>query len=184
MSPTSKPEILLYNRFLSYLIWQSIPSTLIFILSFFLLPQTPFWSLVPFLTFHFIFSVSLSLVSSPSPHPIFLNLKLSLTFLLFITASALSGSVAALSFSGFNAFGRLGLRGFLVGLIFGFHYVVKRRWVLDFPIIQVKLFNQMGFIKFSFFFLRLFAEADFGNFVCLFAASSFLQLQDGDSFGC
>ncbi|KAI5447567.1 uncharacterized protein LOC127079948 [Lathyrus oleraceus] len=137
MSPTpSKPEILLNNRFLSYLIWQSIPSTLIFLFSFFLLPETPFWSFLPFLTFQFIFSVSLSFVSSPSSHPIFLNFKLSLTFLLFITASALSGSVAALSFSGFNSFGRVGLRGFLVGLIFGFHYVFKRRWVLEFPIIQ------------------------------------------------
>ncbi|CAI8590889.1 unnamed protein product [Vicia faba] len=137
MSPTpSKPEILLNNRFLSYLIWQSIPSTLIFIFSFFLLPQTPFWSFLPFLTFQFLFSVSLSFVSSPSSHPIFLNFKLSLTFLLFITASAFSGSVAALSLSGFNDSGRVGLRGFLVGLIFGFHYVFKRRWVLEFPIIQ------------------------------------------------
>ncbi|KAL5073203.1 hypothetical protein RYX36_012187, partial [Vicia faba] len=84
----------------------------------------------------FLFSVSLSFVSSPSSHPIFLNFKLSLTFLLFITASTFSGLVAALSLFGFNDSGRVGLRGFLAGLIFGFHYVFKRRWVLEFPIIQ------------------------------------------------
>lgn len=176
MSPTpSKPEILLYNRFLSYLIWQSIPSSLIFLFSLFLLPETPFWSFLPFLTFQLIFSVSLSFVSSPSSHPIFLNFKLSLTFLLFITASALSGSVAALSFSGFNSLGRVGLRGFLVGLIFGFHYVFKRRWVLEFPIIQVKLLNQMGFIKFWFCLFVIVCRNWFW-LLCLCAASSFLQL--------
>jgi hypothetical protein len=32
--------------------------------------------------------------------------------------------------------------------MFGFHYVFKRRWVLEFPIIQVMLLYQLGFIKF------------------------------------
>lgn len=151
MSPTtSNPQSILNNRFLSYLIWQSIPSTLIFIFSFSFLPKTPLWSFLPFITFQFLFSVTLSFISSASSHPIFLprRLKLSLTFLLFVTASAFSGSVAALSLFGFNDFGRVGLRGFLVGSMFGFHYVFKRRWVLEFPIIQVQLFDQMGFIKF------------------------------------
>ncbi|XP_045805741.1 uncharacterized protein LOC123898771 [Trifolium pratense] len=137
-TPSSKPETILNKRFLSYLLWQSIPSTFIFIFSFSLLPKTPFWSFLPFIIFQFIFSVTLSSISSPSPHPIFLprNLKLSLTFFLFVIASAFSGSVAALSLFGFNDIGRVGFRGFLVGLMFGFHYVFKRRWVLEFPIIQ------------------------------------------------
>ncbi|KAL5068073.1 hypothetical protein RYX36_018960 [Vicia faba] len=43
-------------------------TTLIFIFSFFLLPQTPFWSFLPFLTFQFLFSVSLSFPSlKPKP---------------------------------------------------------------------------------------------------------------------
>lgn len=40
------------------------------------------------------------------------------------------------SLFGFNDLGRVGLRGFLAGAIYGFHYVFKRRWVLEFPIIQ------------------------------------------------
>ncbi|AES64131.2 putative nucleoporin protein Ndc1-Nup [Medicago truncatula] len=139
MSPTpSKPEVLLTNKFLSFLIWQSIPSSFIFFLSFTLLPITPFWSFPLFLLFNFLFSFSLSFISSPSSHPIFnpLNFKLSLTFLLFVAAAAVSASVAVVSLFGFNDLGKVGFRGFLAGAIYGFHYVFKRRWVLEFPIIQ------------------------------------------------
>lgn len=63
---------------------------------------------------------------------------------------AASGFSAALSLCGLRGIGgddddgfwviaRMGLRGFFVGSLFGLHYVFKRRWVLNFPIIQVLL---------------------------------------------
>ncbi|KAK7245632.1 hypothetical protein RIF29_40480 [Crotalaria pallida] len=195
-SPTSSSsELLLKNRFLGYLIWQSIPSTLIYILFsiftphfHFHQPQTPttpsssssssssLWPLLltlfSFLTFHLsnlIFSSSLSHLSSPFPHlpasPLLLSTrflrflfvpggpppspdfrsraKLSLTFFIFVAASAFSAALSLCGLRGFDAdhdgfwvIGRVGLRGFFVGSLFGLHYVFKRRWILQFPIIQ------------------------------------------------
>ncbi|MED6183338.1 hypothetical protein PIB30_037065 [Stylosanthes scabra] len=183
----SSPEVVLKNRLLSFLIWQSIPSTLIFLLFKPLLSSLPssssstlhpFWPLftssLSFLTFHLsllLFSATLSLIASPHPRrpapPLHLaarlirflfipsdsaapdaadfraRAKVSLAFVLFAAASAASGLTAAVSLcgarsmgEGFWVIGRVGLRGFLVGLLFGLHYVFKRRWVLEFPIIQ------------------------------------------------
>ncbi|XP_015944062.1 uncharacterized protein LOC107469197 [Arachis duranensis] len=175
----SSPEVLLKNRFMSFLIWQSIPSTLIFLLfKPFLSSSSSFWPLftssLSFLTFHFsllLFSSTLSLIASPHPRrpapPLQLaarllrflfipsdsatpdsahfraRAKVSLSFVLFAAASAASGLAAAVSLCGLQAIGegfwvigRVGLRGFFVGLLFGLHYVLKRRWVLEFPIIQ------------------------------------------------
>ncbi|KAE9591365.1 hypothetical protein Lal_00038551 [Lupinus albus] len=178
-SSSSSSDVLLKNKFLGYLIWQSIPSSLIFF--FFSLTtssfhQTLFSSLfISFLTFHFsnlIFSFSLSFISSPYPHrlpspfafaspflrflflpsalppsPEFrLRAKASLCFVFFVVASGLSAAVSMCGLIGIGGFedgwvwvwvfGRVGLRGFFVGLMFGLHYVFMRRWILHFPIIQ------------------------------------------------
>lgn len=59
----------------------------------------------------------------------------------FVTVSALSGFVSVVSLGataelrGLQLIG-LGFRGFALGLVYGFHYVYKRRWALEFPIIQ------------------------------------------------
>ncbi|XP_027338730.1 uncharacterized protein LOC113852614 [Abrus precatorius] len=168
-SGTTTPHLVLKNRFLSYLIWQSIPSSLIFLFFSSLLPHSSLCYFLLFLPFHLLFSATLSLVSSPhplrplsplhlatrllrflfipatAPHPADFRarLRLSLAFFLFVAASAASGFAAAVSLAGvapirdgFWAIGRVGFRGFLIGSLFGFHYVFKRRWVLDFPIIQ------------------------------------------------
>ncbi|PON37082.1 Nucleoporin protein Ndc1-Nup [Parasponia andersonii] len=75
-----------------------------------------------------------------------LRAKVSLRFVLFAVAAAVSGLVAVASVcwvnslagldDGVGLIGRVGFRGFLMGLLYGLHYVYKRRWVLEFPIIQ------------------------------------------------
>ncbi|KAL6962764.1 hypothetical protein U1Q18_037721, partial [Sarracenia purpurea var. burkii] len=78
--------------------------------------------------------------------------KLSLSFLLFVAASALSGFLSLLclcwncfdeSFAGgprpsyyWRLLGALGFRGLAVGFFYGLCYLYQRRWVLEFPIIQ------------------------------------------------
>ncbi|CAI9113314.1 OLC1v1013891C1 [Oldenlandia corymbosa var. corymbosa] len=140
-----------------------------------------FLSFLAFLSFHaslIFFSTFLFLVSSPQPHKpaspldlllrlarlVFLpttssnfsaeewrSMTLSLTFSLFVAASALSASVSLSSMCWTcGVFGQtrpwsvlgetLGFRGFLVGLFYGVLYVYKQRWVLQFPIIQYPLF--------------------------------------------
>lgn len=174
---------IIHHRFLSFLIWQSLQSTLLFFLSKTLLlspftnyPFSPvFQSLVYFLSFHFsllIFSVSLFFVSSPHPLPfaspfeislsiirlIFVSggeqsllrrkVRVSLSFVLFVCLSAVAGAFSVISVSwgcnvyydvdsGTSRVGALGFRGFVIGLIYGLHYVYKQRWVFKFPIIQV-----------------------------------------------
>ncbi|XP_022727831.1 uncharacterized protein LOC111283503 isoform X2 [Durio zibethinus] len=53
---------------------------------------------------------------------------------MLLAAAAVSGFVFAVSFCGFN--GRVGFKGFASGLFYAFFYGYKRRWVLQFPIIQ------------------------------------------------
>ncbi|KAK9059607.1 hypothetical protein SSX86_020311 [Deinandra increscens subsp. villosa] len=117
-----------------------------------------------FIFFHLsllLFSASLFLVTSPqsvpgvSPVELFVGLlkplfvhggpplpsdfrrrvRVTLHRSLFLASSGVSGfvSVACLS-------GALGLRALVIGLIYGALYVFKRRWVLDFPIIQRPVF--------------------------------------------
>ncbi|XP_028191477.1 uncharacterized protein LOC114377243 isoform X2 [Glycine soja] len=133
---TRRVELVLKNRFLSYLIWQSIHSSLIFIslLSFFTSPHYPFLSFLLFLPSHLLFSATLSFIASPHPRPRFTLSLLFATVSAF--SAALSLSAAAPAAHTLPGVSRLGFRGFLVGSLFGAHYVFKRRWVLHFPIIQ------------------------------------------------
>lgn len=169
------------NRFLGFLIWQSIHSTAIFILSKLLLfsPFTPSPKFSPSLTSFFLFlsflfslllfSTSFSLVSSPqqldrpaSPFEVFLGLirfvflsggqpispefrrrvRVSTGFVLFVVSAAFSGvlSVGCICWScgSFaSGFVLLGFKSFAVGLFYGLVYVYLKRWILEFPIIQV-----------------------------------------------
>lgn len=165
------------NRFLGFLLWQSVHSTAIFIIckAVFLSPFLTLHfghSLLGFLTFHLtllIFSASLSIICSPQPERpasafqlalqlvrfIFISgattasqqtfrrrARVSMYVFCFVTVSALSGFVSVVSLGataelrGLQLIG-LGFRGFALGLVYGFHYVYKRRWALEFPIIQV-----------------------------------------------
>ncbi|GLU18430.1 hypothetical protein SLE2022_347340 [Rubroshorea leprosula] len=180
MSIATPPDMVVKNRFLGFLIWQSIPSTAIFLLSNTFVVSlfasdaiSPILRLLStFFTFHLsqlIFSASLSVVSSPQPTPpaspiqLLFGLvrlllgdstdlsidfrrraKVSLSFVLFVAASAFSGLVSVVPFfwvSGVDADGllmirRVGIRGFVAGLLYGLFYIYKKRWVLEFPIIQ------------------------------------------------
>lgn len=68
--------------------------------------------------------------------------KLSLSFLLFLAAAAVSGFLAigsvccAYGVDGLQMIGRVGFRGFAFGFLYGLLYILKQRWILDFPIIQ------------------------------------------------
>jgi nucleoporin NDC1 len=186
------PEMIVKNRFLGFLIWQSIPSSAIFLLfktfistissttstSSSSRSRNPLISYAPslitlltFFTFHLsqlLFSASLSLLSSAHPYcPAYpfelilglvrfllvsdsssasvpvdfrLRAKVSLSFVLFVAACAVSGMLGMVSMcwvksSGFAV--EWVIRGFGVGLLYGLVYIYKRRWVLEFPIIQV-----------------------------------------------
>ncbi|MBA0645205.1 hypothetical protein Goklo_013330 [Gossypium klotzschianum] len=129
-------DMVVKNRLVGFLLWQSILSSLIFLA--FTITIVSWRSataiFVSFFSFHLsqlLFSVSLSTVLSPQP-------KFRRIFPVLLTAAAVSGSLSAVSFCGFN--GRVGFKGFASGLFYASFYVYKRRWVLQFPIIQRPLF--------------------------------------------
>ncbi|CAN1140543.1 hypothetical protein LINPERPRIM_LOCUS24907 [Linum perenne] len=179
------PEVVVKNRFLGFLIWQSISSTAIFlffkILLFSTLPSPPssslfsaqslFVSILSFVAFHLsqlLISASVSSVSSPQPvspasllqvvnallRLLFVSgdsfsspdlrrrAKVSLNLAAFVVAAFFSGVLSSLSIFGWVAYGevqaitRVGFRGLVVGLLYAFIFVYRRRWVLHFPIIQ------------------------------------------------
>uniref|UniRef100_A0A5B7BMZ5 Nucleoporin protein Ndc1-Nup n=1 Tax=Davidia involucrata TaxID=16924 RepID=A0A5B7BMZ5_DAVIN len=179
MSINGDGEMVVKNRFLGFLIWQSVQSTAIFVLCkpLLLSPFTPSLSgCLAFVAFQLsllLFSTSVSVVASPhpdrpaSPSELALGLvrllfvsggqplspdfrrraKISLSFVLFVTASALSGSLSVIcvcwncdSSAGlrpsWHGLETIGFRGFAVGFFYGLHYLFKRRWILEFPIIQ------------------------------------------------
>ena len=162
------------NRFLGFLIWQSIHSTIIFILfrttvsqnGIFLLPS--FLTCFSFLTFHLsllLFSASLYFISSPHfdrhsppydlvlallrclftglspPQGVLRRARVFLGLFGFFLGAALAGTTALVSLCKSESCGGgvavVGLRGFGFGLVYGIYYLFKRRWVLEFPIIQV-----------------------------------------------
>lgn len=194
------PDMVVKNRFLGFLIWQSIPSTFVFFLFKIFVsaissvsgsnsssgsrnPSGPFASLLAgfltFLTFHLsqlLFSSSLSLLASPqlerpaAPLELAFGLvrflvlagggtassasaskdfrrraTVSLYLVLFVLATAVSGSLAAVSICWGKSDGLRSawLTGLSMGLIYGSFYVYKKSWVLTFPIIQVTFWSSL-----------------------------------------
>lgn len=85
--------------------------------------------------FRFLFS------SQPPPQAFLRRARVFLGLFGFLLEVALAGMVALVSLCKSESCGGgvavVGLRGFGFGLVYGIHYVFKRRWVLEFPIIQV-----------------------------------------------
>ncbi|XP_039064062.1 uncharacterized protein LOC120209047 [Hibiscus syriacus] len=132
----AEPDTVMKNRLVGFLLWQSILSSLIYLA--FTMTLVYWRSLtaifISFFSFHLsqlLFSVSLSTVLSPQP-------KFRRVLLALLAVAAVSGSLSAVSLCGVN--GRVGFKGFSLGLIFAVFYIYKRRWVLQFPIIQRPLF--------------------------------------------
>ncbi|KAL2930499.1 30S ribosomal protein S13 [Bienertia sinuspersici] len=83
--------------------------------------------------------------SSSLDHDFLCRARSSFSMALLVFVSAASGfvsvvSIAGSSFSGSFAglISTLGFRGFGVGLIYGVYCVSSHRWVLNFPIVQVR----------------------------------------------
>ncbi|KAJ0048644.1 hypothetical protein Pint_16767 [Pistacia integerrima] len=159
-------ETIIYNRHLGFLIWQSISSSLIFLLfKLFFLPTTSsflatLFAFTLFLFSHLTFSFSLSLAASPAPtrplSPLRLVLApfsswtldfrrralLSLRLGLFVAVAAVSGGVSVpcvcwvKDYDGAELIWKLGFRGSVCGLLYGLFYVYNHKWVLKFPIVQ------------------------------------------------
>ncbi|KAJ6392749.1 hypothetical protein OIU77_022270 [Salix suchowensis] len=133
-------------------------------------PSQLYFSLLKFFTFTFsnlLFSSSLSILSSPQPLPYASPLQLaaglirfafvsspaepefrrralvSARFVVSVVVAGISGALSVVCLCGFDGFeliARLGFRGFVFGVLYGLFYVYKKKWVLEFPIIQRPLF--------------------------------------------
>ncbi|EHA8590345.1 hypothetical protein COCNU_scaffold017295G000010 [Cocos nucifera] len=178
----SSPEVVVKNRWLGFLIWQSIASAAVYLsTSLLLLLRGPSpLAILSFLVFHLsllLLSLSLFLLSSPHPDPsaslpdlaaVLLRVSLrslvggfshsssspdarrrarrALASALFLVICAVSGFLSVVAACGESEllYGLrlvgLGLRGSVFGLVYGLHYVFRKRWILQFPIIQRPLF--------------------------------------------
>ncbi|XVF23001.1 hypothetical protein REPUB_Repub13aG0000100 [Reevesia pubescens] len=130
--PAAESDMVAKNRLIGFLLWQSIPSSLIFLVftTMIVTWRSPTSIFISFFSFHLsqlLFSVSLSTVSSSQP-------KLKCILLVLLVAAAGSGCVSAVSFCGVN--GRVAFKGFAFGFFYALFYIYKRRWALQFPIIQ------------------------------------------------
>ncbi|KAG8378639.1 hypothetical protein BUALT_Bualt07G0006300 [Buddleja alternifolia] len=145
LSPfTSKPYFPTFLTLISFISFQF--SLLFFSVSLFFVssPQpmpyaTPFDVSLSFLRVVFVSGGDRSLLRR--------RVRVSLSFVLFVGVCAVSGAVSVVCVcwgcdvyynvsKSVGVLVNLGFRGFLIGLVYGLHYVYKKRWVLKFPIIQ------------------------------------------------
>ncbi|PWA92279.1 Nucleoporin protein Ndc1-Nup [Artemisia annua] len=161
---------MIQTRFSSFLIHQSIQSTIIYILYKTLISPPTTSHFLSFIFFHLsllLFSTSLFIVSSPQPvrgvsllellfgvvklvfvyrgQPLpdgfRVRVRVSFRFLVFVVSAVVSGFGCVVCLCGGLGLGLgLGFRGLVIGLFYGVYYVFKRRWVLEFPIVQRPLF--------------------------------------------
>ncbi|XP_020080306.1 uncharacterized protein LOC109703964 [Ananas comosus] len=168
--PPLSPRDVVKRRWLGFLIWESIASTALYLLSSLFLSRRPFpLSLLSFLSFHLsllLLSLSFFILASPRPEPsaslaelakapffaplrgeLRRRVRRALDVALFASLCCVSGFLAAAAACGdadelvdARRLLGLGLRGSVFGLVFGIQYLYRKRWVLRFPIIQRPLF--------------------------------------------
>ena len=79
-------------------------------------------------------------MSSPAEPDFRRRALVSARFVVFLVVAGISGALSVVclcGFAGFELMARLGFRGFVFGVLYGLFYVYKKKWVLEFPIIQV-----------------------------------------------
>ncbi|WOL10723.1 hypothetical protein Cni_G19482 [Canna indica] len=185
MSPSSPPRDVVKNRWLGFLIWQSIASAAVRLPSSLLLrygasSSSPAALLFSFIAFHLsllLLSLGLFLVATPHPEPssslpelAAFVLRASFRFLFggssrssftadstrrawralasafFLLICVVAGFLSVLAVCGSStvvdrdSLVGVGFRGLVFGLVYGLHYVYRKRWILNFPIIQRPLF--------------------------------------------
>lgn len=82
-------------------------------------------------------------MSSPAEPEFRRRALVSARFVVFVVVAGISGALSVVCLCGFDGFqliARLGFRGFVFGVLYGLFDVYKKRWVLEFPIIQRPLF--------------------------------------------
>ncbi|KAJ0974484.1 hypothetical protein J5N97_016449 [Dioscorea zingiberensis] len=158
------PEDVVKNRWLGFLIWQSIAGAAVYLPSIVLLlrrPRSVALFLLSFLSFHLsllLLSLSFFFLSSPRPltyTPLLSGLLspdfrrragLALRALLFFLISTVAGflSVASVCIRSevldAPTLTEVALTGSAFGVVYAMHYVLRKRWILQFPIIQRPLF--------------------------------------------
>lgn len=175
------PPSVIKDRRLGFLIWQSISTASIYLLSSLLLLPLPLrrrqFSLSNFLlsflalqAFLLLLSSSFLLLQSPAPVPAASLLELltsllksafkciiggfsgsvfaedsgsrawrSLKSIIFLVVCVVAGTFSVVSACWDSDEGAyaLGMRGAVFGLVYGAHYLFRKRWILQFPVIQV-----------------------------------------------
>ncbi|KAH7653544.1 Nucleoporin protein Ndc1-Nup protein [Dioscorea alata] len=151
------PEDVVKNRWLGFLIWQSIAGASVYLPSMALLlrrPRSAALSLLSFLSFHLsllLLCLSFFLLSSPRDHHfLFVDFRrrahLILRILLFFLLSSVAGFLSVASVCVRSeilhapTLAEVALTGSAFGMVYALQYLLRKRWVLQFPIIQRPLF--------------------------------------------
>ncbi|KAM0950213.1 putative nucleoporin protein Ndc1-Nup [Dioscorea sansibarensis] len=151
------PEDVVKNRWLGFLIWQSIAGAAVYLPSIALLlrrPRSAALSLLSFLSFHLsllLLCLSFFFLSSPRDrHFLSVDFRrrahLIIRVLLFFLLSSVAGFLSVASVCVRSeildapTLAEVALTGSTFGVVYALHYVLRKRWVLRFPILQRPLF--------------------------------------------
>jgi nucleoporin NDC1 len=114
------------------------------------IPPALLLALHPFLSFAATVLLALAFLISASPHPRAPPVPLRALAAFLIAAAGALGLAAAASLvpedAGWAAVAGLGFRGAVLGAVFAAHYFGRGRWLLQFPVVQVRIGEKLGFL--------------------------------------